>query len=383
MSLKIQLAAMVASIGLLSAPVKAADIKIGLTLSATGPAASLGVPQKNTVALLPTEVAGHKVRYIVLDDAGDGTKSVENARKMIAEDNIDVLIGSTVTPSTLPLIDIAAETKTPLIANVPATRTVSPVDEKRRWVFKVIQSEGLLAGAIVEHMVKAGVKTVGFVGFSDAYGESYYAEFSKAFADKGITIVAKESFARSDTSVAGQVLKLIAAHPDVVLVAAAGTPAIMPAKALKERGYHGQVYQTAGISTMDFIRVGGKDVEGTLFSAGPIVIASQLPDGNPIKAGGLDYIKHYEDTYKTSFAAFGAHITDASTLILQSVPAALKAAQPGTPEFRSALRDAIENAKGVVLNHGIVTMSPTDHNGLDERARVMVRIENGAWKLVP
>ncbi len=362
---------------------RAADIKIGYTLSITGPAASLGVPQKNTVGILPAEIGGHKVRYIVLDDGGDATRSVANARKLVTEEKVDVLIGSSITPPTMPLLDVAAETGTLLIANVPAQRTVSPVDDKRRWVFKVIQGEALLARAIADHMAKAGIKSVGFIGFNDAYGEGYYNEFKTLLPERGIAIAAKEGFARADTSVTGQVLKLLAAKPDAVLVVAAGTPAVLPAKTLKERGFDKTIYQTAGIATQDFIRVGGKDVEGTVFSAGPVLVAEQLPAHNASRAIGMDYIKRYEEAYKTPFAAFGAHVDDAVRFISRAVPPALKAGTPGTPAFRAALRDALETGGEVPLAHGVANITAKDHNGLDDRAAVMVRIENGAWKLVP
>lgn len=384
MKLNISTAALVlASISWGAASAGAADIKIGYSLSVTGPAASLGVPQKNTVGILPTEIGGHKVQYIVLDDSGDATKSVANARKLVTEEKVDILIGSTITPPTTPLVDVAAESGTPLIANVPAQKMVTPIDDKRRWVFKVIQGEALLAKTIADHMVKSGVKTVGFIGFNDAYGEGYYAEFKTLLPERGIAIVAKEGFARSDTSVTGQTLKLVAAKPDVVLVVAAGTPAVLPAKTLKEHGFTKPIYQTAGIATHDFIRVGGKDVEGTLFSAGPVIVAEQLPVHNPSRAIGMDYIKRYEDAYKTPFAAFGAHVDDAVRFVSRAVPAALKVGSPGTPAFRAALRDALEASGEIPLAHGVANITPKDHNGLDDRAAVMVSIENGAWKLIP
>ena len=360
-----------------------ADIRIGITVSATGSGAALGVPQKNSVAQMPTEMGGEKVQYIVLDDASDATKSVSNARKMISEDKIDVLIGSSLTPTSLPLVDVAAETKTPYIATVPTLRLVEPVDDKRRWVFKVVQNDFIMADVISEYMVKHGVKTVGFIGYNDAYGDGWWEQAEKAFGAKGIKLIARESFARADTSVTGQTLKLMAANPDAILVAASGTPAVLPQKTLRERGFKGPIYQTHGIATMEFVRVGGKDVDGTIFPAGPMVVAGQLPDSNPVKAGALSYEKSYEDMYKTSFAAFGGHMVDAAKIVAAAAPAALKVAKPGTPEFRAALRDSIESTKEIIITHGVINYSPTDHAGLDKRARVLIEIKDGAWKYLP
>jgi len=222
---------------------------------------------------------------------------------------------------------------------------------------------------------------VGYIGFSDAYGEGWYGEFSKAADVKKLKIVANERYARTDTSVTAQVLKLVAAKPDAILIGASGTPAALPQKALKERGYTGKIYQTHGVANADFLRVGGKDVEGTILPAGPVLVADQLPASNPVKKSALAYVSAYEAAYgKGSVSTFGAHAWDAGVLLSAAVPAALKKAQPGTPEFRAALRDALEQLKEVPGAHGIFTMSPTDHLGLDQRARVMVKIENGAWK---
>ena len=361
-----------------------ADVNVGVTVSATGPAASLGIPEKNTIALLPQTIDGQKINYIVLDDASDTTQAVSNARKLITENKVDIVLGSTTTPNSLAMIDVAAENTTPMISMAASARIVEPMDAKRRWVFKTPQNDIMMSLAIATSMADAGIKTVGFIGFSDAYGEGWYQEFQKAAALKGLTVVASERYARSDTSVTGQILKIVAARPDAVLIAASGTPAVLPERTLRERGYTGKYYQTHGVANNDFLRVGGKDVEGTLLPAGPVLVAAQLPNSNPVKKSALEYVAKYEAMYgKGSVSTFGAHAWDAGLLMQVAVASALKKAQPGTPEFRSALRDALENAKDVHGAHGIFNMSPTDHLGLDQRARVMVKVENGAWKYQP
>lgn len=361
-----------------------ADINVGVTLSATGPAASLGIPEKNTIALMPKTIGGQKINYIVLDDASDTTAAVANTRKLIAESKVDIVLGSTVTPNSLAMIDVVAEAQTPMISMAASARIVEPMDAKRKWVFKTPQNDIMMSLAIAEHMAASGVKTVGFIGFSDAYGEGWFQEFTKAAQLKGLTVVANERYSRADTSVTGQTLKLISAKPDAVLVAGSGTPAALPQKALKERGYAGKMYQTHGVANADFLRVGGKDVEGTFLPAGPVLVADQLPASNPVRKAAQAYVAAYEAAHgKGSVSTFGAHAWDAGLLMTTAIPVALKKAQPGTPEFRAALRDALEQLKEVPGAHGIFTLSPTDHLGLDQRARVMVRIENGAWKYVP
>ncbi len=361
-----------------------ADINVGVTVSATGPAASLGIPEKNTIALMPRTIAGEKVNYIVLDDASDTTTAVNNTRKLISESKVDIILGSSTTPNSLAMIDVAAEAQTPMISMAASARIVEPMDAKKKWVFKTPQNDIMMSTAIVDHMAASGVKTVAFIGFSDAYGEGWHQEFSKAAAAKNLQIVANERYARTDTSVTGQVLKMISAKADAVLIAGSGTPAALPQKTLKERGYTGKIYQTHGVANADFLRVGGKDVEGTLLPSGPVLVAAQLPDSHPVKKSAMAYVEAYEAAHgKGSVSTFGAHGWDAGALMTAAVPAALKKAKPGTPEFRAALRDALEQIKEVPGAHGIFTMSPDDHLGLDNRARVMVKIENGTWKYQP
>ncbi|TGE02637.1 ABC transporter substrate-binding protein [Methylobacterium nonmethylotrophicum] len=369
----------------LAGPVMAQQpIKIGVTIAKTGPAASLGIPQANTVTLLPTEVAGQKIEWIVLDDASDTTKGVANARKLASDDKVDAIVGSSVTPVSLALIEVAAEAKVPMISLAASAKIVAPMDDKRRWVFKAPQNDALMAEAIAAHMAKAGVKSVGFIGFNDAYGDGWLSEITPRLEAKGIKLAATERYARTDTSVTGQVLKVIAAKPDAVLIAGSGTPAALPQKTLKERGYAGKYYQTHGVANADFLRVGGKDVDGTVLPAGPLLVAEQLPESNPVRKVALDYTKAYEAKFGAgSLATFGGHAYDAQVLLANAIPVALKTAKPGTPEFRAALRDALEGLKEVVYTHGVVAMTPTDHVGQDDRARVMVTIENGRWKLMP
>ncbi|SCK61442.1 branched-chain amino acid transport system substrate-binding protein [Variovorax sp. HW608] len=369
---------------LLASALAHADINVGVTVSATGPAASLGIPEKNTIALMPKTIAGQKINYILLDDASDTTAAVNNTRKLISENKVDVILGSTTTPNSLAMIDVAAESQTPMISMAASARIVEPVDAKKRWVFKTPQNDIMMSLAIAEHMASNGVKTVGFIGFSDAYGEGWYQEFAKAADLKKLKIVSNERYARTDTSVTGQTLKLMSAKPDAILVAGSGTPAALPQKSLKERGYTGKLYQTHGVANADFLRVGGKDVEGTFLPAGPVLVADQLPASNPVKKSALAYVAAYEAANgKGSVSTFGAHAWDTGLLMAAAVPVALKKGQPGTPEFRSALRDALEQVKELPGAHGVFNMTPNDHLGLDQRARVMVKIENGAWKYLP
>lgn len=368
---------------LFSAGLAQAQIKVGVTVSATGPAASLGIPEKNTFSVMPKTIAGKTVEYIVLDDASDTTTAVKNARKLTAEDKVDIIIGSTVTPNALAMIDVATETETPIISMAASSRIIEPMDAKRRWVFKTPQNDSHMASAITGHMADTGIKTMAFIGFNDAYGSGWSDEMVKFAALRGLKIVASERFARNDTSVTGQILKIMASNPDAVLIAGSGTPAALPQKTLKERGYKGKIYQTHGVANPDFLRVCGKDCEGTFLPAGPILVASQLPASNPIRKVALDYIGKYEKAFGVgTFSTFGGHAWDSGLLLEKAIPLALKSAQPGTKQFRAALRDAIEKTTDLTVSHGVMNMTPNDHLGFDQRARVMVEVKGGTWKLV-
>jgi branched-chain amino acid transport system substrate-binding protein len=360
-----------------------AQVKIGVVLSTTGPAASLGIPEQKTVALLPKEIGGKTVQYIVLDDGSDTGRAVQDVHKLIDEDHVDAIVGSSVTPNSLAMLDPVSAGKTPMISLAASAKIVEPMDDKRKWAFKVPQNDSLMANAIADYMAKHGVKTIGFIGFADAYGESWSTEFAKAATADHMKVVANEKYNRTDASVTGQILKLMAANPDAVLIAGSGTPAALPAKELKERGYKGKVYQTHGVANNDFLRVCGKDCEGEILPAGPILVVDQLPNGNPVKQSALAYKNAYEKAYGAgTVATFGGHAWDAGQLLQRAIPEALKKAQPGTEAFRSALRDAIEQTKELPVSHGIINMSQSDHNGLDQRARVMVQITDGKWKLL-
>lgn len=360
-----------------------ADIKVGVTLSQTGPAASLGLPAKNAIALFPDEIAGQPVRYIVMDDASDPTNSTRNLRRLIDEHKIDVALGSSVTPATLPLVDVAAESKVPLLSLAASAKIVEPMDGKRAWVFKAIQNESLMVAATLAHMKKSGVKTLGFIGFADAYGDAWLAEIRNQLDAAGIRLVAAERYVRTDTSVVAQALKLTAAKPDAVLIAASGTPGALPQKTLAERGYKGRIYQTYGIANLDFLRVSGKDAEGALFAVGPVLVADQLDAANPVRPVATDLVTRYEKAYGTgSMSIFAANAWDAQLVLRNAIPLALAKAAPGTEAFRSALRDALESTRDLVTSQGVSTMSKADHVGYDKRAAAMVRIRNGRWELV-
>ena len=361
----------------------AAQIRIGLMVSATGPTTAIGIPQKNTGELLPRKVGDATVDYIQLDDGGDTTRAVQNAKKLLQEHNIDALIGPSTTPNALAILDIVAEGKVPLLATVGTSSVVEPMDAKRKWVFKTTQNDDLIAAALVKHMTKSGVKTIGFIGFKDPYGENWFRVFTPMAEKAGIRLVATEYYQRTDTSVIGQALKLLSAKPDAVLVAGVGGPAVLPQTTLRDQGYKGTIYQTHGVATDDFIRLGKEKVEGTILAAGPMLVIDEIPDANPIKRVATGYIAAYEKQFGQKPATFGANTYDSGLILQRAIPAALRKGKPGSEAFRMALRDAIEQEREIVGCQGVFNMSPNNHNGMDERARVLVVVKDGRFRLLP
>jgi branched-chain amino acid transport system substrate-binding protein len=321
---------------------------------------------------------------VIRADASDTNPTVTTTRKLIAADKVDAIIGSTTTPNSLAMLDVVGEGKTPAISLASSNRIIEPMDANRAWRFKTPQTDTMRATAIAQHMSDSGVRSMGYIGFNDALGESFLAEVSKFAEVKKVRVIAVERYNRTDTSVTGQVLKLIAARPDAVVIGGFGTPAALPVKALVERGYKGKIYHNHGVANSDFLRVCGKDCEGTYLATGPVMVPSQLPDSNPTKKAALDFSNRYEAIHGPgSVAAFASYAWDAGLLLQRAIPEAIKKAQPGTPEFRAALRDALEGIRNLPTTNGVVNMSARDHLGLDARARVMVQIRNGQWHYLP
>ena len=366
-----------AAVTLLAAGAAQADINIGVSLALTGPGSGLGIPMQNQFKLFPKTIAGEKVNLIVLDDATDPGKGAANARRFVTEDKVDMIIGSCITAVAAAMTDIASEAGTVQLAGSP----VGVPAGKDKWLFRLPQSNTVMGHAVVEDMKEKGIKTIGFLGYTDAYGEQWLKEITPQLDKAGIKLVATERFARTDTSVTPQALKLTSANPDAMLIVASGSGAAMPHMAVVERGYKGKIYQTHAAATQDLMRVGGKAVEGAFVVSGPAVIAEQLPDKHPSKPVAIDFVQKYEKAYgPNSRNQFAGHAYDAQIVLEKVIPVALKKAKPGTPEFRAALRDAMETMGRTVFSHGVMNWTATDHWGYTLETGVMLKVVDGKFK---
>ena len=369
---------------LLAAVPARADITLGALLSLTGPGAGLGIPERNTIALLPKTIAGQTVRWVVLDDASDTTAAVRAARKLIDEEHVDAILGASTTPNSIAILDAIGADGVPTVSLAGSSAVIEPPEGARRWAFKLIPSERVATVQIVEHMVRTGKKTLGHIGFANALGDGYIAALNAQAAAAGIQTVAEVRYNPADTSVTPQVLRLLAARPDAVFVAASSTPATTPILELRARGYTGPVYTVQGIAGPDALRVGGRALDGTMFSSVPVLVAEQMPDGHPVKAPALAFIKAYEGQYGAgSRSLFGATLWDAFLLIDAAAPKAIAQHKPGAAAFRTALRDAMEQVQNLAAAEAVFSMSPADHSGARADSQVMVEIRDGAYRVLP
>jgi branched-chain amino acid transport system substrate-binding protein len=379
MKSKLALLAMLGALAGAMSSAANAEIVVGVSLGITGPGASLGVHYRNAFQLMGKTLGGEPVRYVILDDGSDPTNAAKNARKLISEEKADVLMGSNGVPSAVQMAQAAAEAKIPMLVMTPAVLS----GEVLHWSFVVPQPTELMMSAVSQQLKAHGVKTVGYIGFSDVWGDLVYKAIQSQADQYGYKIVTDERYARADTSVTGQILRLMSKNPDAVIVGGSGTGAALPHVALVERGYRKTIYHNHGTVNAEFIKVGGKAVEGAVAPTGPLVVPEELPDNYPTKKVSLDFTKRYEAAFGAGTRnAFAGYSYDGYLLLEAAAPAALKKGKPGTPEFRAALRDALEHVKNVVGTHGVYNMDPKNHNGLDERARVLVEVRNGAWHLM-
>jgi len=354
------------------------EITIGISIVTTGPAAALGIPERNSLEFVAKEIGGVPLKVIVLDDGGDPTTATTNARRFVTESKADIIMGSSTTPPTIAVSTVANEAGIPHFGLAPF-----PINEARmKWSVAMPQPIPIMGKVLYEHMKAHAIKTVGYIGYSDSYGDLWANDFKSQAVPMGMTMVDEERFARTDTSVTGQVLKLVAANPDAILVGASGTAAGLPQAALRERGYKGLIYQTHGAASMDFIRIAGAAAEGVLMSSGPVMDPEDQPDSALTKKPGLALNKAYEAKYgPSSRSQFAGHSYDAFLVLERVIPVALKKAKPGTPEFREAIRQALLTERDIAASQGVYNFTEKDRYGLDDRSRILLTVKDGKYVL--
>src|SRR5882757_4091582 len=347
-------AALVAALALPALPTKAQsnEIVIGITVTTTGPAAALGIPERNALDFVVKEIGGVPLKVIVLDDGGDPTAAT-------------VAVSTVANEAGIPHLSLAPFPITP---------------ERAKWSVAMPQPVPLMGKGLYEHMKAHNIKTVGYIGYSDSYGDLWMNDLKTQGVPLGLTIVAEERYARPDTSVTGQALKLIAANPDAILVGGSGTAAALPQTELRAKGYKGLIYHNHGAASMDFIRIAGPAAEGVIMASGPVMNPEGQPDSALTKKPGLALNTAYEAKYgANSRSQFAGHSYDAFKILERVVPVALKTAKPGTPEFREAIRQALMSEKELAASQGVYNFTEKDRYGLDDRARIILTVKDGKY----
>jgi branched-chain amino acid transport system substrate-binding protein len=371
-------AALAAVFALLAVPALAQtnEITIGISITTTGPAAALGIPERNALEFVAKEIGGVPLKVIVLDDGGDSTNATTNARRFVTESKADIIMGSSTTPPSIAISNVANEAGIPHFGLAPFP--VTP--ERAKWSVVMPQPVPIMGKVLYQHMKAHNVKTVGYIGYSDSYGDLWFNDLKAQGVPMGLSVVDEERFARPDTSVTGQVLKLVAANPDAILVGASGTAAALPQTELRDRGYKGLIYQTHGAASMDFIRIAGKAAEGVIMASGPVMSPETQPDSALTKKPGLALDTAYEAKYgPNSRSQFAGHSYDAFEILKRIIPVALKTAKPGTPEFREAIRQALLTEKDLAASQGVYNFTEKDRSGLDDRARIILTVKDGKY----
>ena len=371
-------AAAITLVSLSGSPVIAqtSDITIGITIITTGPGAALGIPERNALEFVPKEIAGYPLKVIVLDDGGDPTNATTNARRFVTESKADIIMGSSTTPPSIAVSNVANEAGIPHFGLAP----FPIIPERAKWSVDMPQPVPIMGKVLYEHMKAHNIKTVGYIGYSDSYGDLWFNDLKNQGVPIGLSVVDEERFARPDTSVTGQVLKLIAANPDAILVGASGTAAALPQTELRERGYKGLIYQTHGAASMDFIRIAGKAAEGVIMASGPVMSPETQPDSALTKKPGLALVTAYEAKYgANSRSQFAGHSYDAFEVLKRVIPTALKTAKPGTPEFREAIRQAFLTEREIAASQGVYNFTEKDRYGLDDRSRIILTVKDGKY----
>jgi branched-chain amino acid transport system substrate-binding protein len=371
-------AALALTVALPGSPAMAetSEITIGITICTTGPAAALGIPERNALEFVPKEIAGVPLKVIVLDDGGDPTNATTNARRFVTESKADIIMGSSTTPPSVAVSNVANEAGIPHFGLAPFPIT----PERAKWSVDMPQPVPIMGKVLYEHMKAHNIKTVGYIGYSDSYGDLWFNDFKNQGVPMGMSVVDEERFARPDTSVTGQVLKLVAANPDAILVGASGTAAGLPQQELRDRGYKGLIYQTHGAASMDFIRIAGKAAEGVIMASGPVMSPETQPDSALTKKPGMALNTAYEAKFgANSRSQFAGHSYDAFEVLKRIIPVALKTAKPGTPEFREAIRQAFLTEREIPASQGVYNFTEKDRYGLDDRSRIILTVKDGKY----
>jgi branched-chain amino acid transport system substrate-binding protein len=364
---------------------RAQDITVGFVTSLSGPASSIGLNYEkgiNTAYAYQSEVDGHKIKLIKLDDGSDPSAATQDANKLVEQNQVDLIIGTSSAVGTNAMLTVANERKVPFIGISPVSTPIPAGGHP--WGIAMPQTPNLMVKVIADRMKREGIKNVGFIGFSDSWGDLVYNGAKAAETAGGPKVTSNERYARTDTSVTPQAIKVIATQPEALLDGGSATQAALPLLEMRKLGFKGNFYGTPALLNRDFVRIGGKAAEGVQVSAGPVIVTSQLPDSHFSKKIGTAFHEAFEKVNNSpADDGFSGYSFDGWLIFVNAAKVALKTAKPGTPEFHEALMQAIYANKDIAGVHAVYNFTPNSYYGVDDRSLVVVKLADGKWVYQP
>lgn len=354
-------------------------IKIGAFLSVTGPAAFLGEPEQKTLEMYVDRinaaggVAGRKLQLVVYDDAGDADKARTFAKRLLDQDNVDVLVGGSTTGTTMAAVPLAEQAQVPFISLAGAVVIVEPT---KKWVFKTPHTDRMACERIFADMRERKLSKLALIAGSGGFDKSMRAECLKVAPNYGVEVVADESYGAADTDMTTQLARIKATGGvQAVLNAGFGQGPAIVTRNYRQIGLSLPLYQSHGVASKEYVKLSGVAAEGVRLPAAALLVADLLPDSDAQKRVVVSYKHDYEKRYESDVSTFGGHAYDGLMLAVDAIKRA-----GGTD--RAKVRDALESTRGYVGTAGVVNMSPTDHMGLDVTAFRMLEVRNANWTIV-
>jgi branched-chain amino acid transport system substrate-binding protein len=355
----------------------APPIRIGALFAVTGPAAFLGEPERNSAQMVVDEinraggVKGQKLELIVYDTAGDSTKAVQLATKLIKNDKVSAIIGPSTTGESMAVIPVVEKEKIPMISCSAGIKITDPV---KKWVFKTAQNDSLAVGRIYEYLQKHKQTKVAILTVSDGFGSSGREQLKAQASRYGITIVSDDTYGPKDTDMTSQLTKIRGSNAQAIICWGTNPGPAIIAKNIKQLGIKTPVYMSHGVSSKKFIDLAGDAAEGIRLPSGKVVVADLLPASDSQKKPLMSFVKSYQKKYKAEGDHFGGHAWDAVMLI--------KGALERGASKPASIRDQLENTTNFHGIGGTFSYSASDHAGLGKDAFVLVEVRRKDWIIV-
>ncbi len=353
--------------------------KIGAVIDISGSSSSLGVPEKNTLQMLADKVNdagginGHPLEMIILDNKSDETEAILAVKKLIGQEKVLAVLGCSSSGPSMSMIDTVQKEKVPMISLAASSTIVEPV-QQRQWVFKTAQSDIITINKLMGYLRENGLNNVAFLYMNNAFGDGGRAAFTAAAQEHGVKIVVEEKFEATDKDMTPQLTRVKTSGAQAVVVWAIPPSASIITRNFNDLNVGIPLLHSHGVGNQNFIDLAQGAADGVILPIGKLIVAEQIPDSDPQKGVLNSYIEEYGKKYNQTPNSFGGYAWDGFYLLVDALEKA--------GADRAAIRDTLEKTQDFSGVSGVFNLSADDHNGLNEDSMVMVRIENGKWKLL-